>query len=89
VLIFWIETYVSFFEKRTYLADGPQYASVSIPMLAMCAKGDARETKASLRALGENKNCLTVIFPLGSHDFVLRCAGKLNPILLSYLLADN
>ena len=84
-----LETYVAFFEKRTRLADEPQYSSVSIPMLAMCARGDTRETKASVRALGENKNCLTVIFPLGSHDFVLRCADELNPILLDYLLADH
>lgn len=84
-----LETYVAFFEKRTHLSDEPQYASVSIPMLAMCAKGDTRETKASVDALGENKNCLTVRFPLGSHDFVLRCSEKLNPILLDYLLAEN
>lgn len=83
-----LETYVAFFEKRTRLSDEPQYASVSIPMLAMCAKGDTRETHASVRALGENKNCLTVIFPLGSHDFVLRCADRLNPVLLDYLLAE-
>jgi len=84
-----LETYVAFFEKRTRLSDEPQYASVSIPMLAICAKGDTRETQASVRALGENKNCLTVRFPLGSHDFVLRFADKLNPILLDYLLADD
>ena len=84
-----LETYVAFFEKRTHLADEPRYPSVSVPMLAMCAKGDTRETKDSVRALGENKNCLTVIFPLGSHDFVLRCADKLNPILLDYLLAEG
>ncbi len=82
-------TYVAFFERRTHLVDEPRYSSVSIPMLAMCAKGDTRETKASVRALGENKNCLTVIFPMGSHDFVLRCAGRLNPILLDYLLAED
>lgn len=83
------ETYVSFFEKRIHLSDEPGYAAVSIPVLAMCAKGDTAETKVSVRALGQNKNCLTVFFPLGSHDFVLRCADKLNPILLDYLLSED
>lgn len=83
------ETYVSFFEKRVRLSDEPNYASVSIPILAMCAKGDTGETKASVRALGQNKNCLTVFFPLGSHDFVLRCADKLNPLLTDYLLSED
>jgi pimeloyl-ACP methyl ester carboxylesterase len=82
-------TYVSFFEKRVLLSGEPGYASVSIPLLAMCARGDAAETKASVRALGQNKNCLTVFFPLGSHDFILRCADKLNPILLDYLLEED
>lgn len=82
-----LDTYVSFFEKRIHFSDEPDYASVSIPMLAMCAKGDSGETKASIYALGENNNCLTVIFPLGSHDFVLRQAEKLSPMLLDFLLA--
>lgn len=82
-----LDTYVSFFGKRIHFSDEPGYASVSIPMLAMCAKGDSGETKASVYALGENKNCLTVIFPLGSHDFVLRQAEKLGPMLLDFLLS--
>jgi pimeloyl-ACP methyl ester carboxylesterase len=81
-----LSTYVSFFEKRVRFADEPQYASVSIPMLAMCAKDETRETLASVRALGNNPNCLTVRFPLGGHDFVLRRADTLNPILLDFLL---
>ena len=83
-----LETYVSFFAKRIHFSDEPGYESVSLPMLAMCAKGDSGETKASVAALGENKNCLTVIFPLGSHDFVLRQAEKLSPMLLDFLLAQ-
>ncbi len=84
------ETYVSFFEKRIHLGELSGYASVSIPMLSMCARGDSGETKASVRALGDqNTNCLTVIFPQGSHDFVLRQAGLLNPMLLDFLTADS
>jgi len=84
------ETYVSFFEKRVRLSELIGYASVSIPMLAMCARGDIGKTKASVRALGEqNTNCLTVIFPQGSHDFVLRSAKLLNPMLLDFLTAGS
>ncbi|MCE5188956.1 MAG: alpha/beta hydrolase [Eubacteriales bacterium] len=84
-----LETYLSFYEKRIHIDDLSGYSSVSIPMLAMCARGDSGETKASVRALGEqNTNCLTVIFPQGSHDFILRCAKLVNPMLLDFLTAD-
>lgn len=82
-----IETYVGFFEKRVRFSEEPDYASVCIPMLAVCARGDSRETRESIDALGANGNCLAVKFPLGSHDFVLREAEKLNPILLDFLKA--
>ena len=85
-----LDTYVSFFAKRIHLGELTGYPSVSIPMLAMCARGDSGETKTSVRALGEqNTNCLTVIFPQGSHDFVLRCANLLNPMLLDFLTAGS
>ena len=85
-----LETYVSFFSKRIQLGELSGYPAVSIPMLAMCARGDSGETKASVRALGDkNTNCLTVIFPQGSHDFVLRCANLLNPLLLDFLTAGS
>lgn len=83
------ETYVAFFEKRVRLDELSGYPTVSIPMLAMCARGETAQTKASVRALGEqNTNCLTVIFPQGSHDFVLRNYKLLNPILLDFLTAE-
>ena len=85
-----LETYLSFFRNRIHLGELTGYPAVSIPMLAMCARGDSGETKTSVRALGEqNTNCLTVIFPQGSHDFVLRQAGLLNPMLLDFLTADR
>ena len=85
-----LDTYVSFFEKRIQLYELSGYPAVSIPMLAMCARGDSGETKTSVRTLGEqNTNCLTVIFPQGSHDFVLRCANLLNPMLLDFLTAGS
>jgi len=83
------ETYVGFYANRIYLSDLTGYSSVKIPMLAMCAKGETAEMKASLNALGEqNTNCLTVIFPQGSHDFVLRDYKLLNPMLLDFLTAE-
>lgn len=82
------ETYVGFYSNRIFLNDLPGYAGARIPMLAMCASGETAETKASVHALGEqNTNCLTVIFPQGSHDFVLRNDKLLNPILLDFLTA--
>ena len=83
------DTYVSFFQKRIHLSELGGYRDVQIPMLAMCARGETAQTKSSVRSLGEqNTNCLTVIFPKGSHDFVLRCYDLLNPILLDFLTQD-
>lgn len=82
-----LNTYVGFYANRILLKDLPGYASVSIPMLAICAKGETAEMKASLQALGEkNTNCLTVLFPQGSHDFVMQQYKLLNPMLLDFLL---
>ena len=84
-----LETYVAFYEQRIHLSKLFGYAGVQIPMLAMCARGETAETKQSIRALGEqNTNCLTVIFPQGSHDFVLRNYELLNPMLLDFLTAE-
>ena len=81
-----LETYVSFFQKCIQLSELHGYGSVQIPMLAMCARGETAEMKASVHALGEqNTNCLSVIFPKGSHDFVLRCSDLLNPLLMDFL----
>ena len=83
-----LETYIGFYENRILLSGLAGYRNVRIPMLAMCAKGETAQTKSSLRALGEqNTNCLTVIFPKGSHDFVLREYDLLNPMLLDFLTA--
>ncbi len=85
-----LETYVGFYTRRIDLRGLTGYAGVTIPMLAMCAKGETPETKASVHALGEkNTNCLTAIFPQGSHDFVLRKYKLLNPILLDFLTAKQ
>ena len=81
-----LDTYVSFFQKRIHLSELSGYCSVQIPMLAMCARGEMAEMKTSVHALGEqNTNCLSVIFPKGSHDFVLRCSDLLNPLLMDFL----
>lgn len=83
------ETFVGFYANRIYLKDLTGFPSVKIPMLAMCARGETAEMKASVRQLGEqNTNCLTVIFPQGSHDFVMRSHALLNPMLLDFLTAE-
>lgn len=83
------ETYLAFYERRVHLSALTRYPAVKIPMLAMCARGETNEMKASVRALGEqNTNCLTVIFPRGSHDFVMRNFDLLNPMLLDFLTAE-
>jgi pimeloyl-ACP methyl ester carboxylesterase len=83
-----LETYVAFYDKRIHLCELSGYPSVRIPMLAMCARGETAEMKTSVRTLGEqNTNCLTVIFPQGSHDFVLRKHLLLNPMLQDFLTA--
>ena len=83
-------TYVGFYANRILLKNLPGYPCVKIPMLAMCAKGETAEMKASLDALGkQNTNCLTVVFPQGSHDFVLRNDSLLNPMLMDFLTATE
>lgn len=83
-------TYVGFYANRILLKNLPDYPRVKIPMLAMCAKGETAEMKASLDALGkQNTNCLTVVFPQGSHDFVLRNYSLLNPMLMDFLTATE
>lgn len=83
-------TYVGFYANRILLKKLPGYPRVKIPMLAMCAKGETAEMKASLDALGkQNTNCLTVVFPQGSHDFVLRNYSLLNPMLMDFLTATE
>ena len=85
-----LNTYVGFYANRILLRQLPGYSRVKIPMLAMCAKGETAEMKASLDALGkQNTNCLTVVFPQGSHDFVLRNYSLLNPMLMDFLTATE
>ena len=85
-----LETYVGFYENRVHLSALSGYADVQVPMLAMCARGETGQMKASLRALGEqNTNCLTVLFPQGSHDFVLQKHKLVNPILVDFLTANE
>ena len=79
------EVYRSFFANTLNLKTLPGYANVKIPMLAICGSREVRDMKASLRLLGENPNCRTMIFPKASHDFPMRCARRLNPILIEFL----
>lgn len=79
------EVYRSFFANTLDLKTLPGYADVQIPMLAICGSGEVKDMKASLTLLGENPNCRTLVLPKASHDFPMRCAKRLNPILLEFL----
>ena len=79
------EQYKAFFTQTLKLTDYPQYSSLTLPMLAICGSGEVGEMKQSLQLLGENPNCRTMILPGASHDFPMRAAGKLNPILLEFM----
>lgn len=80
--------YAAWFVNRIYLDKLPRYASLELPMLAICGSAEVPEMKASLAALGaRNPHCETRILQGASHDFPMRCAKQLNPMLLEFLTA--
>jgi len=79
------EQYVAWFTDRVYLDELPEYASVKIPMLAICGTKEVKEMKKSLEELGRrNGNCRTLLLEGVNHDFPLRNMDRLNPILLDF-----
>lgn len=80
------EQYAAWFNYRLRLDDSPQYADVTLPMLAICGSQEVQEMKDSLAELGRrNPHCRTLILPGVNHDFPMRSAQQLNPILLDFL----
>ena len=79
------DVYRSFFANTLDLRTLPEYASVRIPMLAVCGSGEVRDMKRSLKRLGENPHCKTVVLPKADHDFPMRREQALNELLLEFL----
>jgi pimeloyl-ACP methyl ester carboxylesterase len=80
------EQYAAWFTKRIYLDDLPGYASVHIPMLAVCGAKEVKEMIHSVEELGRrNPHCKTVILPGARHDFPMHNPETINPILLDFL----
>lgn len=77
--------YRSFFENTLDLQKLPAYFAVDIPMLAICAAGETQDMKTSLHLLGRNPHCRTMSLPAGGHDFPVRQAKQLNPILEKFI----
>ena len=80
------ENYIAFFANRVKLDDLEGYPDVKFPILAICGQNETKEIINSIEELGKrNPMCETVILPDASHDYPLRNAEDLNPILLEFL----
>ncbi len=80
------EQYVAWFSRRIRLDELPGYASVSIPMLAVCGSKEVAEMRHSLVELGRrNPHCRTRVLDGLNHDFPLRAPDRINPILRAFL----
>ncbi len=79
------EQYRAFFAHTVKLSDYPNYYSLTLPMLAICGSGEVRDMKRSLELLEKNPCCKALILPRASHDFPMRAADRLNPILLEFM----
>lgn len=79
------DVYRSFFANTLDLRRLPAYASVRIPMLAVCGSGEIRDMKRSLKLLGENPCCKTLVLPKAGHDFPMRREQTLNELLMDFL----
>ncbi len=81
------EQYTAWFTDRILLDENPEYAKISIPMLAICGKKEVKEMIHSIEELGKrNSNCKTIYLDKAKHDFPLRMSETLNPILLEFII---
>ena len=79
------ESYEAWFKARIHLDDYPQYASLELPMLAVCGARETAEMRHSIFELGaRNQNCRVVVLPGANHDFPMRRPDLLNPLLLDF-----
>ena len=81
-----LPVYQSFFTNTLDLSKLPAYQSVAIPMLAICGSKEVKDMKASLAMLAQNSNCQTMTLQGVNHDFPMRNAEQLNPILEKFIL---
>ncbi len=73
------------FENTLDLRRLPVYSAVDVPMLAICGSGEVKDMKTSLTLLGSNPHCRTMVLSKAGHDFPMRKAEKLNPILREFI----
>lgn len=75
------EIYQSFFTGTLNLEEYPEYISVCVPMFAACGDREVKDMKTSLRLLGRNSHCQTIMMHGLNHDFPMRHDEVLNPYL--------
>jgi pimeloyl-ACP methyl ester carboxylesterase len=80
------QIYKSFFENTLDLRKLPAYPNINVPMLAICGSKEVKDMKISLDMLGSNPHCQAMILPRAGHDFPMRKATVLNPILERFIL---
>lgn len=80
------QVYRSFFANTLDLSKLSEYQAVTIPMLAICGSKEVKDMKASLKLLAQNQNCRTITLQGVNHDFPMRNAKQLNPILKQFIL---
>lgn len=80
------QVYRSFFANTLDLSKLSEYQAVTIPMLAICGSKEVKDMKASLKLLAQNPNCQTITLQGVNHDFPMRNARQLNPILKQFIL---
>ena len=76
-----VENYQAFFKQTLNIKDFPQFYDVKIPMLAICGQRESKDIKNSLALLAQHPCCETIVLSKAGHDFPMRCAAELNPIL--------
>lgn len=79
------QVYRSFFAHTLDLSTLPEYRSVKLPMLAICGSREIRDMKTSLALLARNSHCRTIMLHGANHDFPMRKADQLNPILENFI----
>lgn len=80
-----VENYQAFFKQTVNIKDFPEYEDVKIPMLAICGQRESKDIKNSLALLAQNPSCQTMILPSAGHDFPMRRAQEVNPIISAFL----
>ena len=75
------QVYRSFFANTLDLSALPSYAAVTIPIYAICGSREVKDMKTSLGLLAENPHCKPMVLRKANHDFPMKNADALNPIL--------